>query len=377
MNEEDKVKDEGESESAALPKPDYSKDDNVQARLRAGKRSSNKNAGKTDLYEGVKDNMLEPEAVAPEKEPEGFAEGGEVKAEGGIVAEAQKELDAVQADKEDGGEAAEEAAEGGTGAPEEEKAEGEEPTTAVEEFAKEEMTEPEHKDSGAVEQFAKEEASEPQHQKKMQPVGEYVPPEGVSHDELIDKYHEAVAFGDLEQAKQLYKQMQEHRFQENKHRGKSEAQAEQEAQAFLDATDAIVAKHPELGEDGLEANKVLALSDVYRQEGLSAVEAIQKAVADLYPEGAAMQVPEMPPEMPSEEPAAEEPMAEEAPAEEPAAEEAPAEEPVVPPMEDRMANKRKIVTLPSANARKEEAPAPKQATRSDAIMQMKAKRGQL
>jgi len=375
MNEEDKVKDEGESESAALPKPDYSKDDNVQARLRAGRRSSNKNAGKADLYEGVKDNMLEPETVTAEKEPEGFAEGGEVQAEGGIVAEAQKELAAVQADKEDSGEAAEEIAEGGTGAPEEEKAEGEEPTTAVEEFAKEEMTEPEHQDSGAVEQFAKEEASEPQHQKKMEPVGEYVPPEGESHDELIDKYHEAVAFGDLEQAKQLYKQMREHRFQENKHRAKSEAQAEQEAQAFLDATDAIVAKHPELGEDGLESNKVLALSDVYRQEGMSAVEAIQKAVADLYPEEAlAAPVPEVPAEIPAEEAPAEE--IPEAPAEEPAPE-APAEEPVVPPMEDRMANKRKIVSLPNANARKEEAPAPKQPTRSDAIMQMKAKRGQL
>lgn len=370
MNEEDKVKDEGESESAALPKPDYSKDDNVQARLRAGRRSSNKNAGKADLYEGVKDNMLEPEA---KKEPEGFAEGGEVQAEGGIVAEAQKELDAVQADKEEGDEAAEETAEGGTGAPEEEKAEGEEPTTAVEEFAKEEMTEPEHQDSGAVEQFAKEEASEPQHQKMMEPVGEYVPPEGESHDELIDKYHEALAFGDIEQARELYKQLREHRFQENKHRAKSETQAEQEAQAFLAATDAIVAKHPELGEDGLASNKVLALSDVYRQEGMSAVEAIQKAVADLYPEETAEAA--MPIGM--EEPAAvaeeEMPVAEEEvpPVEEPATEE------VIPPMEDRMANKRKIVTLPNANARKEEAPAPKQPTRSDAIMQMKAKRGQL
>ena len=46
-------------------------------------------------------------------------------------------------------------------------------------------------------------------------------------------------------------------------------------------------------------------------------------------------------------------------------------------MEDRMANKRNVVQMPSASSRKEEAPPVKEPTRSDAIQLMKAKRGQL
>jgi hypothetical protein len=365
MNEEDNVKDEGVSEPAPKPEKDYLKDANNKARMRAGKRSSNLNAGKpldADMNESV-------------EEPKGFMDGGEVKTdgEGGIAAEAHKELEAVSEDKTMDG--------AGEPAPEGEKEEAgetsEEPETAVEKFAEEEMNEPEHKESGAVEQFAKEEAKEPQHQQKMKPVGDYVPPEGESHDELIDKYHEALAFGDIAQAKDLYKQLQEHRFAENSHRAKSTAQAEQEAQAYADAADALVAKHPELGEDGLPANKVMALSDVYRQEGMSATEALQKAVADLYPEAPMAPAAEAAPEAPAAEAAPEEvpPPAEEVPPMETKAEETPPAE-MVPPMEDRMANKRKIVTLPSANARKEETPPPKVPTRSDAIQLMKEKRGQ-
>ena len=365
MNEDEKIKDEGDSATAPKPEKDYLKDDNNKARMRAGRRSSNINAGKpmdADMNETV-------------EEPKGFMDGGEVKTdgEGGIAAEAQKELEAVSDDKiEDG--AGEPALEGEK---EEAGEKTEEPETAVEKFAEEEMNEPEHKDSGAVEQFAKEEAKEPQHQQKMTPVGDYMPPEGESHDELIDKYHEALAFGDIAQAKDLYKQLQEHRFMENAHRAKSTAQAEQEAQAYVDAADALVAKHPELGEDGLAANKVMALSDVYRQEGMSATEALQKAVADLYPEAPAeAAAPE--PEAPTAEtpPAEVPPPAEEVPPMETKAEETPPAE-MIPPMEDRMANKRKVVTLPSANARKEETPAPRVPTRSDAIEQMKARRGQL
>lgn len=366
MNEEETINQENESEPATKPAKDYLKDDNNKARMRAGRRSSNINAGKpmdADMNESV-------------EEPKGFMDGGEVKkdGDGGIAAEAQQELDAVADDKTEEG--------AGLPAPEGEKEESgektEEPETAVEKFAEEEMNEPEHKDSGAVEQFAKEEMTEPQHQKKMDAVGDYMPPEGESHDELIDKYHEALAFGDIAQAKDLYKQLQEHRFQENSHRAKSEAQAKQEAQAYVDVADALVAKHPELGEDGLAANKVMALSDVYRQEGMSASEALQKAVADLYPEAPAAAAPEAPaePEVPASTDAETPP----APAEEVAPIETKAEETppadMVPPMEDRMANKRKIVTLPSANARKEETPAPKAPTRTDAIQKMKESRGQ-
>jgi hypothetical protein len=383
MNEDEKIKDEGDSATAPKPEKDYLKDENNKARLRAGKRSSNVNAGKP-MNEGMNDDGDKGDTVpaidenTSVEEPKGFADGGEVPAEGGIAAEAHKELEAVTGDKPEG----ESEGEAETApAPDEPGEKTEEPETAVEKFAEEEMKEPEHKDSGAVEQFAKEEAKEPQHQQKMSAVGDYVPPEGESHDELIDKYHEAMAFGDMVQAKDLYKKLQEHRFAENSHRAKSTAQAEQEAQAYADAADALVAKHPELGEDGLPANKVMALSDVYRQEGMSATEALQKAVADLYPEAPAAAAPPEAAAPEAEAPAAEAPPEEvPPPAEETAPMETKAEETppadIVPPMEDRMANKRKIVTLPSANARKEETPPPKTPTRSDAIQLMKEKRGQ-
>jgi len=348
MNDEENIKDEGVSEPAPEFKKDYLKDDNNKARMRAGRRSSNRNAGKP--------LDAEAEGAAPEPESPAVSNEAATEDEGGIVAEANKELEAVVED-----------------APE---AVIEEPETAIEKFAEEEAMEPEHSDSGAIEQFAKEEAKEPGHQQVMQPVGEYTPPEGESHDELVDKYHEALAFGDIQQAKELYYQLKEHRYAENVHRTKSTAQAEQEAQAYVDTANALVAEHPELGEDGLPASKVMALSDVYRQEGMSASEALKQAVVDLYPVAPKIEPPAAEMEAPMEPPAAEM----EAPMEPPAAEmEAPMEPPaaeMIPPMEDRMANKRKIVTLPSANARKEETAPPKVPTRADAIQLMKEKRGQ-
>lgn len=202
----------------------------------------------------------------------------------------------------------------------------------------------------------------------------YQAPEGPAHDELIDQYHEALAFGDMDTARALYKQLQDHRFRENTHRAKTEAKAEQEARAYVEAATELAAAHPELAEDGLPATKVLALSDVYRQEGMSAADALRKAVADLYPASSA-EVPtpeEVAPEV-TEAPKAEEPAMEQ-PTEETVA---PVEEEgVLPDMGERKAAKRSIPAMPSASARNEPAPPPRQPTRSDAIQQMKEKRGQ-
>jgi hypothetical protein len=362
MNDDDenKIADDV-SEPAGRPTPNYDNDPNVQARKRAGRRAANFKSG-LDTEDGI----AELEDKTGIEKMDGFADGGEVPPleDGGIVAEAEKELDVVsEADVEN----PEEQEKNETEAEAEAEAEPAEMPEEAEEA--ETSEEPET----AIEKFAEEESKEPQHQQKVMPVGEYQAPEGESHDELIDKYHEALAFGDIEQAKDLYKQLQEHRFAENTHRAKSEAQAEQEAQAYVDVAQSMVAAHPELGEDGLAANKVLALSDVYRQEGMSAVEALQKAVADLYPEAPVESAP-----APVAEAAVEPPV--EGPKEEtPAMEVQPdtsKAESMIPDMEDRMAQKRNIVTLPNASARKEETPPPKQPSRSDAIQMMKEKRGQ-
>ena len=293
------------------PKPDYSKDENVQARLRAGRRSSKRNAG-----EPIEEPKVEkPKVEEPTPEVEGFEDGG-------IVGAAEKESEAVSEEPSEEAPSEEApAAEAG----------GEEPP----------MAEP--------------------------PVGEYQAPEGESHEDLIDQYHEALAFGDMDQAKQLYKQLQEHRFHENTHRAKSQAQAEKEESDYLAAAQELANAHPELAQDGLEADKVLALSDVYRNNGMSAVEALRKAVADLY-QGAAPEPAT--PETPVEETSA---PVEETPA---PVEEPPAPEPELPDMEDRKEKKKSIPAMPSASARNEPPPPPKQPTRSDAIAQMKAKRGQ-
>ncbi len=295
------------------PKPNYEIDPNVQARSRAGRRSSNRNAGK-DLEEGIK-TPAAPEAPAEEEK-------------GGITAEAEKELDAVKEE----------------GTPEEEA--GETP--------EEEATEPKAEE---VTETPAEEVTEPKATKRhAPPVGEYQAPEGESHEELIDKYHEALAFGDLEQAKDLYKKLQEHRFSENRHQAKSSDHAEQEAQDYADAAEELAKAHPELNEDGVAANKVLALTDVYRQEGMTAAESLRKAVADLYPEAAAPEVPAM-----EEVPPAPVHMNEGG---------------IVPNMAERMERKRTIPAMPNASARNEPPPAPEQPTRSSAIKKMRDARGQ-
>lgn len=340
MNEDELKTGEGAAEEKPLPKPDYDADPNVKARRRAGKRSANQKMGK-DLDEGITDA---PAAEAP-SEPAAEEPAAEVSTEApegeGIVGEAKHEEEVVM-------EAAEEKAEEtAPESPAEESAEGEAPA-----------------DESSMEEEAS--AEEP-----MDSVGEYQAPEGPAHDELIDQYHEALAFGDMETARALYKQLQDHRFRENTHRAKTEAQAEQEVKAYVAAATELAAKHPELAEDGLPASKVMALSDVYRQEGMSAADALRKAVADLYPESPV----EAPAPEAAPEPVAEEiPAAAEAPAEEPAA---PAEEEsVLPDMEERKTAKRSIPAMPSASARNEPAPPPRQPTRSDAIQQMKEKRGQ-
>lgn len=337
MNEDELKEGEGQAE---MPKPNYDADPNVKARRRAAKRSDNRNKGK-DLDEGIV-----AEAKAEESAPEDMPVSPEVEGEeGGIVAEAKEEEAMVEAASDD-------KAEGGNEAPVEAEAEAPEVESPAEE---------------ASESPAAEDTAEPM----MDEVGEYAAPEGPAHDELIDQYHEALAFGDLETAKALYKQLQDHRFRENTHRSKSEAQAEQEVKAYVAAATELAAKYPELAEDGLPATKVMALSDVYRQEGMSAADALRKAVADLYPESG-MEAPTAEPMMES---APEEPAAPEMAAEEPAAPPA-EEEGMIPDMTERKAAKRSIPAMPSASARNEPAPPPKAPTRSDAIQQMKEKRGQ-
>ena len=322
-----------------ITKPDYSKDENVKARLRAGRRSSNVNAGRGADFP-VDDNPAvaeERQKEAQELQPdepvpatEGDIQGFE---DGGIVAEAEKEKEATETPEEEA-----------TETPEEEATE-----------------------APAVEAPAEEATTEGSAPAAKPPVGDYTPPEGASHEDLIDQYHDALAYGDMEQAKQLYKQLQEHRFQENTHRTKSEAQAQQDEDSYLQAAEELVQAHPELGQDGIDADKVMALSDVYRNNGMGAAEALRQAVADLYKEQA------------TEAPAVEAP-AEEADMKAPAVEtpeapavEAPAEE---ADMKARKISKKNIPALPSASARNEPPPPPKQPTRSDAIAQMKAKRGQ-
>jgi len=307
-------------------------DANAQARDRAGKKVAAKRGISEDL---PKEMPTEAEAPA-------------VEAEGGIVAEAEKELAMVseEAKEPEGQPEMEGEPEGEAAAPE---AEGEAEAYAPEGEGEMKPSEPEA---------------------ESKPTGEYEPPEGAGHEELIDQYHEALAFGDLDSAKTLYKQLQEHRYKENAHKTVSDAQASKDEQEYLDTAKELAALHPELNVDGIEADKVLALKDIYWQNGDREADALRKAVADLYPEGSAPTTPvEAPvPEEP-EEPAEEMPMAAEA-----APEAANVTE--MPGMEERKARKRNIPSIPSASAKvapPEEAP---QATRSSAIADMKARRNQ-
>lgn len=315
-------------------------DANAQARDRAGKKV----AAKRGIPEEVVSET--PADMPAEESTEAPAE-----AEGGIVAEAEKEVAMVS-----------EEAKEPEGQPEMEgEPEGEAETAAPE--AEAETAEPEAYTPEA-------ETATPEAESK--PTGEYQPPEGEGHEQLIDQYHEALAFGDLESAKSLYKQLQEHRYKENAHRSVSDAQAAKDEQEYLDTAKELAALHPELNVDGIEADKVLALKDIYWQNGDREADALRKAVADLYPESAApaeVPAPEMPEAPAEEEPAEEMPMAAEA-----APESATVTE--MPGMEERKARKRNIPSIPSASAKvapPEEAP---QATRSSAIADMKARRNQ-
>lgn len=364
-------------------KPDYENDDGVKARKRAANRSDNRGkkaeepvAPEPEMGDEMPHMMAaagaEPDMMAPEEDP--IPAGGE---EGGIVAEAQAELDAANA---------EEAAEGGEGTPAEEAAEGE---------TVPEAPTPEAPSEAPIEEAPAPEEPMPMAAMQEERVGDYVPPEGASHDELIDQYHEALMFGDAETAKSLYKQLQNHRYMENGHRTKFEAQTAKDAQEYLDTANELAAKHPELGVDGIEADKVMALSDLYRANGESAVQALRMAVADLYPEEAAAPgiteeppVPEAPmaeaaagidtEEPPAAEPEVPEPEPEAPAPEEPKAEEAPAEEkpPLIPDMTARNERKRNVVTLPNASARNVPEPPPAPEDRTSALRRMKETRGQ-
>lgn len=324
------------------PKPDYEKDPNVQARKRAAKRSGNRNSGKP-VDDGV------------------FGEAEVPKADGGIVAEAEEELAESKAEGEEAPKVEEETpvAEEETPAAEEPKAEAETPA--------EEAAEP-----------AAEEASETPAEEEAEEGSEYQAPEGESHADLVNRYHEAISYGDIQQANELYMQLQDHRYQENKFRAGKEAVEEADAREHLAVAKAMAAKHPELAEDGVAANKVLALAEVYRGEGMKPAAALKQAVADLYPENiTGTSAPEVPP---AEEEA---PAAEAAPAEATAAEEeeaasgdTEASEPIAD-MAERAVKKRSIAEVPAASARNEPEPPPAKPTRSSAIVDMKRARGQL
>lgn len=366
-------------------KPDYESDPNVQARGRAGERS-NKRGKKAE--EPAPEEAKTEDATPPVEEPAEppvedvtppadetvppVAETAPETTEGGIVADAQEEVQAAT-------EAVEEKAEGGAGTPAEEKMEGEMPPPAPE--------------RAAPEAPMAEAPKAPMHE----PVGEYAPPEGPSHDEVFEKLMDAMAFGDVEGAKEAWRSLMNHVYMEHAHRAKSEEQALREAQEYLSATEEIAAKHPELGEDGIEADKVLALSDVYRLNGMTAVEALRAAVADLYQDtGAPAAETSVPPveaaagldteteaESKPEEPidtvpeiTEEKPEEKEEPVIEAAAGKDEEPEPLIPDMTERKERKRTIGSVPSASARNEPPPPPKEPTRMDAIADMKKARGQ-
>ena len=363
MATEEKLKeDESTSPEAAPVKRDYTKDPNVKKRLNAGKRSTARNAGK-EITDSVEPNA---EVVPPEgyPTPDASADVPEATGEGGIVAEAEKELEVAT-------EALEEKAEQEGEAP---AMEGDVPAMEPEAPAAEDeapAAEPEAPAMGPEGEAPAMESEAPE-MGEAEPeaaVGDYEAPDGEDHDELIDQYHEALMFGDKEAAKELYRKLQNHRYSENSHRSKSEAQAAKEAQAYVDVARKLAAAHPELAEDGLEADKVMALADLYRSHGASAAEALQKAVDDLYPEAPA---PESSAAGIVPEPEAPEP---EAPAPAPAPEPE-AAKPVVPDMTERKNAKRNIPAVPSATVRNEPAPEKKEPTRSDAIKQIKNARGQ-
>lgn len=322
---------------------DYENDENMQKRKRAARRSNNFKAGKPVDAEEV---SVEETTEAPAELPTEEAPAEEAPAEeGGIVDEAEEMLAESK-------EVAEEET------PAEEAAE-----TPAEEAAEEQVETPAEK-APAEEALAPEE----------EPA--YTAPEGASHDELINEYHEAIAYGDVQKANELYKQLQDHRYNENKYRAKADAIAEADAREHLAAAKELAAKYPELGEDGVAADKVLALSEVYQNTGLKPAAALRQAVADLYPEQPAGTSEEVsaPAEIPAESEAA--PAVEELAPEEAAPGGAEAGGITPADLEDRMMKKRAIAEIPTASARNEPAPEPEKPTRGSAIAQLKKARGQ-
>ena len=415
----------GQKEEANKDEParDFSKDQNAQKRLKAGKRSSQRNAGKpidsedkpeepamstqnpvqaeqdknsieADIKgfeeggEVPEDKELQP-APAPTTQPQvsgdpdidaitaqvkgsnynsnavkkasgklasilGFAEGGEVEGEG-IVAETPPGMSG----ENEGGGIVEAAA-----------------------HEKEEILETptDEQNESPIEQEQEMAKGQEMHTPTGQDIGEYTSPEGAAHDDLIDAYHDAIMYGNMEEAKQLYRQLQNHRFAENAHRTKIDGKAVQDENDYLAAAEELAAAHPELGEDGLPAQKVLAIADIYRNNGSSPADALRQAVADLYPDAAKAPMAEPPMGAPPEEvmEPAPEAAAPEAAAPEAAAPEAPVPTEVeVPDMEDRNVKKREIPSTPASASAKEMPPEPPKApNRSDAITEMKRKRGQ-
>ena len=353
------------------PKKDYTADEGNAARLRAGKRSSNRNAGK-EIDEGL-EPAAEKEASAPTAEGDLVHGKEEVSApettpETKEVAEGLDEGGKVEGYAE-GGEVAEEAN------PEMEKAE---PKTAIE-------------------QFAAEESKEPQHQQKVAPVGDYTPPDtGASHEEHLDAYHNALMYGDGEGAKEHYKAMREHQFAEDRHRGKMEDQEKADGDEYEAAANEIHGKYPHLNlhEDNVESEKILALSKVYRDHGASAAEALRQAAHELHGEKAASKEGlaeggEVKTEPASEEtPESNETEIGEGNSSEAAPKENDAESPaeqnpnqekatLIPEMKERNLRKKEIAAVPTASARTQPAKEEKkEPTRMDAITQMKKARGQ-
>lgn len=362
-------------------------EENVQARKRAAKRSMNFKAGKP---------LDEAPAVADEAPT----------AEGGIVAEAK-----------------EEAAQVGVETPAEtpiEEAPVEAPVEAAPEIAAEdsdEMTEEPPVETPAEEApseapaenpFEEEPVETPPEEAPMEPKAEMpmeapaeptaeMPqePAGPTHDELIDQYHEALAYGDLETARSLYKALQDHRYQENMQRTRSEGEAQQQMAEYVATAEELAAKHPELSEDGIAVEKVMTLADFYRSKGSSPSEALRMAVADLFPENNSPQATEdtsTAPVMEATETATPEPEAEveTMEAEKPVEEEKPSEEPEseassidaeakgnpLPDMTERKARKAKLSVVPTASARNTPPPPKEAPTRSDAIAEMRKRRGQ-
>jgi len=404
------------------PTRDFSKDQNAQKRLKAGRRSSQRNAGKqidsedspgkAESSEMPKEN---PVAAAQDKadiqaDIQGFEEGGEVSKEEEQTptppppanpnqGSGDPDIDAITAQIkgsnynseaikkasgklgsilgfEEGGEVPDE----GIMAEPPAELTGENEGGGIVEAAaheKEEILETptDEQNESPTEQEQEMAKGQEMHMPNGQDIAEYTAPEGDAHEDLIDAYHDAIMYGNMEEAKKLYRQLQNHRYAENAHRTKLDGRAVQEENDYLVAAEELAAAHPELGEDGLPAQKVLAIADIYRNNGMSPAQALRQAVADLYPDNAKAPMAEPAPvQKPAEEIV--EPAPEAAAPEAAAPEEVPTEV-EVPDMEDRNVKKREIPSTPASASAKEMPPEPpKTPNRSDAITEMKRKRGQ-